>query len=128
MEELISKTPGDGAVAGIGLVNSSLLPEDKARCLIIGYDYTILAGTQGYFGHKKKDSMLRLADGQRLPVVLFPERGGSRPGDVDADGGAARFDLSTFALFAKLSGKIPLVGLVSSRCLQTTRFCWDIVT
>jgi len=131
MEELISKTPGDGVVAGIGLVNSSLFPEDKARCLIIGYDYTVLAGTQGYFGHKKKDRMLRLAHEQRLPVVLFAEGGGGRPGDVDADGVVvAGLDLSTFAMFAKLSGKVPLVGVVSGLCFAGNAVllgCCDVI-
>src|SRR4030043_17509 len=84
MEDLMSKTPADGVVAGIGQVNGSLFGEDKARCMIIAYDYTVLAGTQGFFGHKKKDRMLRLAHEQRLPVVLFAEGGGGRPADVDA--------------------------------------------
>ena len=117
MEDLMSKTPGDGVVAGIGQVNGSLFGEDKARCMIIAYDYTVLAGTQGFFGHKKKDRMLRLAHEQRLPVVLFAEGGGGRPGDVDADGVVvAGLDLATFAMFARLSGKVPVVGIVSGRC------------
>ena len=117
MEDLTSRTPADGVVAGIGSVNGSLFGEDKARCMIIAYDYTVLAGTQGFFGHKKKDRMLKLAHEQRLPVVLFAEGGGGRPGDVDADGVVvAGLDLATFAMFARLSGKVPLVGIVSGRC------------
>jgi acetyl-CoA carboxylase carboxyltransferase component len=117
MEDLTSKTPADGVIAGIGQVNGSLFGEDKARCMIIAYDYTVLAGTQGFFGHKKKDRMLRLAHEQRLPVVLFAEGGGGRPGDVDADGVVVYgLDLATFAMFAKLSGKVPVVGIVSGRC------------
>ncbi len=117
MEDLTSKTPADGVVAGIGQINGSLFGEDKARCMIIAYDYTVLAGTQGFFGHKKKDRMLRLAHEQRLPVVLFAEGGGGRPGDVDADGVVvAGLDVATFAMFAELSGKVPLVGIVSGRC------------
>ena len=45
MEDLMSKTPADGVIAGIGQVNGSLFGEDKARCMIIAYDYTVLAGT-----------------------------------------------------------------------------------
>jgi acetyl-CoA carboxylase carboxyltransferase component len=117
IEDLTSRTPADGVVAGTGQVNCSLFGEDKARCMIIAYDYTVLAGTQGFFGHKKKDRMLRLAHEQRLPVVLFAEGGGGRPGDVDADGVmVAGLDLSTFAMFAGLSGKVPVVGIVSGRC------------
>jgi acetyl-CoA carboxylase carboxyltransferase component len=131
MEDLTSRTPADGVVAGIGQVNGSLFGEDKARCMIIAYDYTVLAGTQGFFGHKKKDRMLRLAHEQRLPVVLFAEGGGGRPGDVDADGVCvAGLDLATFAMFAKLSGKVPVVGIVSGRCFAGNAVllgCCDVI-
>lgn len=131
MEDLMSKTPADGVIAGIGQVNASLFGEDKARCMIIAYDYTVLAGTQGFFGHKKKDRMLRLAHEQRLPVVLFAEGGGGRPGDIDADGVVvAGLDLATFAAFARLSGKVPVVGIVSGRCFAGNAVllgCCDVI-
>jgi acetyl-CoA carboxylase carboxyltransferase component len=131
MEDLMSKTPADGVVAGIGQVNGSLFGDDKARCMIIAYDYTVLAGTQGFFGHKKKDRMLGLAHEQRLPVVLFAEGGGGRPGDVDADGVVvAGLDLATFAMFARLSGKVPVVGIVSGRCFAGNAVllgCCDVI-
>jgi acetyl-CoA carboxylase carboxyltransferase component len=131
MEDLTSRTPADGVVAGIGQVNGELFGEDKARCMIIAYDYTVLAGTQGFFGHKKKDRMLRLAHEQRLPVVLFAEGGGGRPGDVDADGVVvAGLDVATFAMFAKLSGKVPVVGIVSGRCFAGNAVllgCCDVI-
>ena len=131
MEDLTSKTPADGVVAGIGQVNGSLFGEDRARCLIIAYDYTVLAGTQGFFGHKKKDRMLRLAHEQHLPVVLFAEGGGGRPGDVDADGVVvAGLDLATFAAFARLSGKAPVVGIISGRCFAGNAVllgCCDVI-
>jgi acetyl-CoA carboxylase carboxyltransferase component len=131
MEDLTSRTPADGVVAGIGQVNGSLFGEDRARCMIIAYDYTVLAGTQGFFGHKKKDRMLRLAHEQRLPVVLFAEGGGGRPGDIDADGVCvAGLDLATFAMFAKLSGKVPVVGIVSGRCFAGNAVllgCCDVI-
>jgi acetyl-CoA carboxylase carboxyltransferase component len=131
MDDLVSKTPADGVVAGIGQVNGSLFGENKSRCMIIAYDYTVLAGTQGFFGHKKKDRMLRLAHEQRLPVVLFAEGGGGRPGDVDADGVVvAGLDLATFAMFARLSGKVPAVGIVSGRCFAGNAVllgCCDVI-
>jgi acetyl-CoA carboxylase carboxyltransferase component len=131
MEDLMSKTPADGVIAGIGQVNSSLFGEDKARCMIIAYDYTVLAGTQGFFGHKKKDRMLRLAHEQHLPVVLFAEGGGGRPGDVDADGVVvAGLDIATFAMFARLSGQVPVVGIVSGRCFAGNAVllgCCDVI-
>jgi acetyl-CoA carboxylase carboxyltransferase component len=131
IEDLTSRTPADGVVAGIGQINASLFGEDRARCMIIAYDYTVLAGTQGFFGHKKKDRMLRLAHEQRLPVILFAEGGGGRPGDVDADGVVvAGLDLSTFAMFAGLSGKVPIVGIVSGKCFAGNAVllgCCDVI-
>jgi acetyl-CoA carboxylase carboxyltransferase component len=131
MADLRRKTPADGVIAGTGQINGALFGEDKARCMIMAYDYTVLAGTQGFFGHKKKDRMLRLAHEQRLPVVLFAEGGGGRPGDVDADSVVvAGLDVATFAMFAKLSGKVPLVGIVSGRCFAGNAVllgCCDVI-
>jgi acetyl-CoA carboxylase carboxyltransferase component len=117
VEDLIAKTPADGLITGIGTVNGSQFGEEKARCLVLAYDYTVLAGTQGFFNHKKMDRMLKLAHEQKLPLVFFAEGGGGRPGDVDAAGViAAGLDLSTFGLFGGLSGKAPMVGIVSGYC------------
>ena len=131
MNDLISKTPADGLIAGIGSVNGSLFGENKASCLVMAYDYTVLAGTQGYFNHKKMDRMLKLAHEQRLPVVLFAEGGGGRPGDVDAAGVmVAGLDLSTFARFAGLSGRVPVLGIVSGPCFAGNAAllgCCDVI-
>jgi acetyl-CoA carboxylase carboxyltransferase component len=117
VEDLRVNTPADGLIAGIGTVNASRFGERKARCMAMSYDYTVLAGTQGYFNHKKMDRLLNLADEQRLPLILFAEGGGGRPGDTDAEGVMiAGLDLSTFGLFARLSGRVPLVGIVSGYC------------
>jgi acetyl-CoA carboxylase carboxyltransferase component len=130
-EDLISKTPADGMIAGIGSVNGSFFKDDKSRCMVMAYDYTVLAGTQGYFNHKKMDRMLKLAFEQRLPLVLFAEGGGGRPGDVDAIGiMTAGLDLSTFGAFAKLSGRVPLVGVVSGPCFAGNAAllgCCDVI-
>ncbi len=131
MDDLISKTPADGLIAGIGSVNGSLFGEKKARCMVMAYDYTVLAGTQGYFNHKKMDRMLKLAHEQRLPLVFFAEGGGGRPGDVDAAGVmAAGLDLSTFAKFAGLSGRVPVLGIVSGPCFAGNAAllgCCDVI-
>ena len=130
-EDLISKTPADGMIAGVGSVNGSSFKDDKSRCMVMAYDYTVLAGTQGYFNHKKMDRMLKLAFEQRLPLVLFAEGGGGRPGDVDAIGiMTAGLDLSTFGAFAKLSGRVPLVGVVSGPCFAGNAAllgCCDVI-
>ncbi len=132
LDDLISKTPGDGMIAGIGSVNGSLFGDDKGRCMILAYDYTVLAGTQGFFNHKKKDRMLKLAYEERLPLIFFGEGGGGRPGDVDAEGSVmvAGLDLSTFASFARLSGRVPVVGLVSGYCFAGNAAllgCCDVI-
>jgi len=131
VEDLISKTPADGLIAGIGSVNGSSFGDDKSRCMVMAYDYTVLAGTQGYFNHKKMDRMLKLAYEQILPVVFFAEGGGGRPGDVDAIGiMTAGLDLSTFGSFAKLSGRVPLVGVVSGPCFAGNAAllgCCDVI-
>jgi acetyl-CoA carboxylase carboxyltransferase component len=131
VDDLFSKTPADGLIAGVGSVNGSFFSEDKARCMIMAYDYTVLAGTQGYFNHKKMDRMLKLAYEQSLPLVFFAEGGGGRPGDVDAIGiMTAGLDLSTFGAFAKLSGRVPVVGVVSGPCFAGNAAllgCCDVI-
>ncbi|UCF24597.1 MAG: ATP-grasp domain-containing protein, partial [Ralstonia sp.] len=83
VDDLIRATPADGIVTGIGTVNGTYFPDQDARCMVLAYDYTVLAGTQGTFSHKKTDRMLSLAQQWQLPVVLFAEGGGGRPGDTD---------------------------------------------
>jgi acetyl-CoA carboxylase carboxyltransferase component len=107
-EELIAQTPADGLVAGVGEV-------DGSPCVAMSYDYTVLAGTQGIRGHLKKDRLFELAERRRLPVVLFAEGGGGRPGDVDMPI-VAGLDCRAFHLFARLSGRVPLVGIASGYC------------
>jgi acetyl-CoA carboxylase carboxyltransferase component len=130
-DDLISRTPADGLIAGIGSVNGSLFGDDSSRCMVMAYDYTVLAGTQGYFNHKKMDRMLKLAHEQRLPLVLFAEGGGGRPGDIDAAGVmVAGLDLSTFGSFASLSGRVPLIGIVSGPCFAGNAAllgCCDVI-
>ena len=129
LEDLISRTPADGMVAGIGTVNASLFPEAEARCILISYDYTVLAGTQGQQNHRKKDRMFELAEKWRLPVVFFTEGGGGRPGDTDGLG-VAGLDCRAFHLFGGLSGLVPLVGINSGRCFAGNAVllgCCDVV-
>ena len=117
MDELIKRTPADGLVAKIGSINGHLFDRTQTRCVVLGYDYTVLAGTQGFMNHKKKDRLLTVAYKQKLPMVLFAEGGGGRPGDVDMmDTVVAGLDLMSFAYFAKLSGLVPIVGIVSGYC------------
>ncbi|MFA7665117.1 MAG: carboxyl transferase domain-containing protein, partial [Burkholderiaceae bacterium] len=115
LDDLIANTPGDGMITGIGSVNRDLFGPEHSRCVVMAYDFTVLAGTQGFRNHAKTDRMLELAARQRLPVVLFGEGGGGRPGDVDMPV-VAGLDLTTFASFAALSGQVPVVAIVAGRC------------
>ena len=114
-EDLVANTPADGLVAGIGRVNGDLFDRDRSRCAVLSYDYSVLAGTQGQMNHRKKDRLFELVERLRLPVVLFAEGGGGRPGDTDM-AVVTGLDTEAFALFGALSGKVPLVGVVSGRC------------
>ncbi len=114
MEELRRNTPADGLIAGIGTINGELFAEEQARAMVVHYDYTVLAGTQGGRNHYKQDRMFELAHRFRIPVVLFGEGGGGRPGD-DRIGPGVAFDTDTFTQFSKLSGLVPLVSVINGR-------------
>src|SRR3954453_13624172 len=68
IEELIARTPADGLVAGTARV-------DGAPCAVLAYDYTVLAGTQGALGHRKKDRLFELIERRALPVSARADRG-----------------------------------------------------
>ncbi len=113
VNDLIEKSPADGLIAGTGTINGDLFDEEKARCMVVSYDYSVFAGTQGAMGHKKKDRMFDLARKWRLPVILFSEGGGGRPGDTDV---TMIVETPSFLRYAKLSGLVPLIGIVSGYC------------
>jgi len=117
LDDLQRNTPADGMVGGIGTVNAAHFGDEAARCLVLAYDYTVLAGTQGVFNHKKKDRLFELAQQWALPVVFYTEGGGGRPGDVDVDDIiSAWLDLPTFATWPQLSGVAPRIAINSGRC------------
>jgi acetyl-CoA carboxylase carboxyltransferase component len=121
-DELIRRTPADGLVGGVGRI-------DGRPVVALAYDYTVLAGTQGMRNHAKKDRLFELARRRRLPVVLFAEGGGGRPGDVDMPI-VAGLDCRAFALFAQLSGLVPLVGVATGYCFAGNAAllgCCDVV-
>jgi acetyl-CoA carboxylase carboxyltransferase component len=115
MDELTAMSPADGLVCGLGQVNRERFGDERSRCVAMAYDYTVLAGTQGHFNHLKTDRMLRIAEQSRIPVVMFAEGGGGRPGDTDFDAGSA-LAVPTFASFARLSGLVPTVAVVAGYC------------
>ncbi len=121
-QELIERTPADGLVGGVGAIAGQPVAA-------MSYDYTVLAGTQGMRNHQKKDRLFEIAERRRLPVVLFAEGGGGRPGDVDMPI-IAGLDCRAFQYFAQLSGLVPLVGIASGYCFAGNAAllgCCDVV-
>jgi acetyl-CoA carboxylase carboxyltransferase component len=129
LDDLLRNTPADGFIGGTAHVNGDLFGEDRSRCVVMSYDYTVLAGTQGYQGHRKKDRLFELAERFQLPLVLFAEGGGGRPGDTAAPL-VSGLEVMAFALFGRLSGLVPLVGVVSGRCFAGNAAllgCCDVI-
>jgi acetyl/propionyl-CoA carboxylase alpha subunit len=129
VEWLRERTPADGLIAGLGSVNGEHFEDDRSRAIVVHYDYTVFAGTQGQRNHYKQDRMYELANRYGIPVVLFSEGGGGRPGDTGKEGGVG-LDTYTFTQFAKLSGRVPLVGVNSGRCFAGNTAllaCCDVI-
>lgn len=129
VDDLIRNTPADGLISGVATVNAQLFGADAARCMVIAYDYTVLAGTQGHMNHKKIDRMLSLVEQWRLPLVFYAEGGGGRPGDTDRLG-MTGLDGPSFVQFAKLSGLVPVIGVVSGYCFAGNAAmlgCCDVI-
>ncbi|MBW3657634.1 MAG: biotin carboxylase [Actinobacteria bacterium] len=129
LEELVDTTPADGLITGIGTVHADRLGPERSRVAVLAYDYTVLAGTQGMTNHRKLDRILELCEELSLPLVIFAEGGGGRPGDTDALG-ASWLDVTSFRAFARLSGRVPLVAVVQGRCFAGNAAlagCADVV-
>ena len=129
VDDLIMNTPADGLISGVATVNADKFGAEGARCMVISYDYTVLAGTQGHMNHKKIDRMLGLTEQWRLPLVFYAEGGGGRPGDTDRLG-MTGLDGPSFVQFAKLSGLVPVIGVVSGYCFAGNAAmlgCCDVI-
>ena len=144
-DEIVRKFPTDGMITGIGSVNGADFPGEASRCVVLAYDYTVLAGTQGVLNHVKTDRMLELAAKWRRPVVLFSEGGGGRAGTGGRrKGGAATtaagqgrsddmyrpLDTPSFATMGSLSGLVPLIGITSRFCFAGNASllgCCDVI-
>ncbi|TDD72501.1 carbamoyl-phosphate synthase large subunit [Actinomadura darangshiensis] len=122
LDDLIERTPADGMVCGIGDVNG-------AQAVVMSYDYMVLAGTQGHQNHRKTDRMLDIAHRRRLPLVLFAEGGGGRPGDTDTSS-VSGLDVTTFHAMGRLSGVVPSIGIANGRCFAGNAAllgCCDVI-
>ena len=108
LDDLIARTPADGLITGTGTV-------DGQPVAVLAYDYSVLAGTQGIHNHLKTDRLFALALRERLPLVMFAEGGGGRPGDTDTSA-VAQLDVPSFRLAAQLNGTVPTIAVVSGYC------------
>jgi acetyl-CoA carboxylase carboxyltransferase component/biotin carboxyl carrier protein len=125
LEKLIQQTPADGMVMGLGRVNGQSFGDDAARVAVMAYDYTVLAGTQGAYNHRKMDRLIEVAERWRLPTVFFCEGGGGRPGDTEGGGYVRGFEL-----WARMSAVAPLIGITSGRCFAgnaSVLGCCDVI-
>jgi acetyl/propionyl-CoA carboxylase alpha subunit/acetyl-CoA carboxylase carboxyltransferase component len=125
LEKLIQQTPADGMVMGLGRVNGKEFGDDAARCAVMAYDYTVLAGTQGAYNHRKMDRLIEIAERYRLATVFFCEGGGGRPGDTEGGGFTRGFEY-----WARMSAAAPLLGITSGRCFAgnaSVLGCCDVI-
>lgn len=114
--ELQTATAADGIITGIGTINAETVGETNARTAIVVNDYSVLAGSQGYFHHRKLDRILEIAESQSLPVVMYTEGGGGRPGDTDITTGSSWLDCQSFTTWAGLSGVVPRIAVNNGYC------------
>ena len=115
-EELIQQTSGDGVITATGPVNQDLFGARAALTALVINDYTVLAGTQGYFHHRKIDRMLGIAAQRQLPVIMYTEGGGGRPGDTDVLVSAGGLNVPTFHRWSALAGQVPRIAVNHGFC------------
>jgi acetyl-CoA carboxylase carboxyltransferase component len=115
-ETLKSETAGDGIITGVGTVNSDLMEGANCRTAIVINDYGVLAGTQGFYHHQKLDRLLEIAERQQLPIIMYAEGGGGRPGDTDITNVNSALNTQAFASWARLQGCVPRISVVNGYC------------
>lgn len=115
-EDLQSSTAADGIITGTCTINADQVSAERARAAVIVNDYSVLAGTQGFFHHKKLDRICELAQELKLPLVMYTEGGGGRPGDTDVTTQVAGLDVRSFSTWAGLSGKVPRIAVNNGYC------------
>ncbi|QHJ11202.1 Methylmalonyl-CoA carboxyltransferase 12S subunit [Paraglaciecola mesophila] len=118
-QQLQSATAADGIITGVGEVNRpegvSASTQAYKTALVIN-DYSVLAGTQGFFHHQKLDRILAVAQAQSLPVIMFTEGGGGRPGDTDITIVNSGLQCASFSSWAALSDVVPRIAVANGYC------------
>ena len=115
-EELQDKTNADGIITGFCSVNSELVGPENSQAVAIVYDYSVLAGTQGAFHHMKLDRICDQAKKFELPIIIFTEGGGGRPGDTDVLIQIAGLHIPSFSSWAQLSGTSLKIAVNNGYC------------
>lgn len=115
-EDLQVHTAADGIITGLASINTDVVGEQAAQAVVLICDYSVLAGTQGFYHHKKIDRMCEVAARLRLPVVIYTEGGGGRPGDTDIATGVSGLDVGSFLAWGRLGGQVPRVAVNNGYC------------
>ncbi|WP_299074063.1 carboxyl transferase domain-containing protein [uncultured Paraglaciecola sp.] len=115
-EDLKTATAADGVITGVGQVNQGVVAQANTQTAIVINDYSVLAGTQGYFHHLKLDRILEIAAAKKLPVIMYTEGGGGRPGDTDITTVNSGLQCLSFATWASLQGKVPRISVANGYC------------
>ncbi|WP_206051877.1 acyl-CoA carboxylase subunit beta [Nocardioides ferulae] len=121
-DDLLDRTVADGIVGGLATIGGR-------ACAVLSYDYLVMAGTQGMRGHRKTDRLLDVVERLALPTVFFAAGGGGRPGDTDIPLVSA-LDVTTFAAWARLAGRVPRIAVVDGYCFAGNAViagCADLV-
>ena len=69
-----------------------------------------------YFHHQKLDRIIDKAREFELPIIIYTEGGGGRPGDVDVKTQVAGLHVPTFANWASLSGRSIKIAINNGFC------------
>ena len=115
-EELQDKTNADGIITGFCSINSKLVGPKSSQAVAIVYDYSVLAGTQGAFHHLKLDRICDQAKKFELPIIIFTEGGGGRPGDTDVLTQIAGLHIPSFSSWAQLTGSSLKIAVNNGYC------------
>ena len=115
-EDLQTSTAADGVITGTATINREQFGLEKSRAAVVVYDYSVLAGTQGYFHHQKLDRIFEVAEDCKLPVIMYTEGGGGRPGDTDVTTLIAGLNVRSFTSWARLSGLAPRISINNGYC------------
>ena len=115
-EDLMTETAADGIITGMCKINSELVGTENSNAIAIINDYSVLAGTQGFFHHKKLDRACELAIDSKLPVIMYTEGGGGRPADTDISTQIAGLNITSFTNWAALTGKSLKIALNNGYC------------